>query len=276
MPIFISPAAAPGPVGGYVPPHEELGLVQGAGNAGILYIPALYATMSIEAMGAAQLPGQTMFQQLYAQPNASFNADIIRRAEAAGKKAIVWTVDAAADGAWVRGARFTLPPRPTVTGFTWAMYRTLQNMTTLPIIPKGIMSVADARTAVSLGAPAIILSNHGGRHLDGVPSTYQVALAIHDEAPEIYRQTEVLADCGVRYGSDVLKFLALGVKAVGLGRSFMYANLYGTAGVERAVELLRTEIYLDAVNLGLTRLGEIDASWLDLGFLRNNAQVNMW
>lgn len=135
-------------------------------------------------------------------------------------------------------------------------------MTSLPIIPKGITSVEDAQIAVAKGAPAIILSNHGGRHLDGAPSPFQTALKIHDEAPEIFRQTEVLADCGVRYGGDVLKFLALGVKAVGLGRSFMYANLYGTEGVRRAVELLKNEIFLDAVNLGITDLGQLDASWV--------------
>ena len=157
-PIFISPAAARGLIGGYVPEHEELGLVEGAGNEGILYIPALYATMTIEEMGKKQLPGQTMFQQvslgqstarvlsltaicqLYAQKNRTFNQDILTRAEKAGKKAIVWTVDAPADGAWVYGARFTIPPRWETTLFTWRFYDELRSMTSLPIIPKGITS----------------------------------------------------------------------------------------------------------------------------------------
>ena len=137
-------------------------------------------------------------------------------------------------------------------------------MTTLPIILKGITSVADAKIAASKGAAAIILSNHGGRHLDGSPSPLGVALAIHDEAPEVFSQTEVMADCGVRYGSDVLKFLALGVKAVGLGRSFLYANLYGTPGVNRAIELLKMEIFLDAVNLGITDLSQLNSSYVSL------------
>ena len=217
-PIFISPAAAPGLVGGYVPEHEELGLVQGAGNEGILYIPALYAEMRIEQMGKAQLPGQTMFQQLYAQHNRTFNKDILTRAEKAGKKAIVWTVDAPADGAWVYGARFTLPPRSTTTLFSWDFYDELRNMTSLPVIPKGITSVEDAKIAVAKGAPAIILSNHGGRHLDGAPSPFQTALRIHDAAPEIFKQTEVLADCGVRYGGDILKFLAARCQGCRLGK----------------------------------------------------------
>jgi isopentenyl diphosphate isomerase/L-lactate dehydrogenase-like FMN-dependent dehydrogenase len=70
----------------------------------------------------------------------------------------------------------------------------------------------------------------------------------------------VLADCGVRYGTDVLKFLALGVKAVGLGRSFMYANIYGTPGVEKAIEILKKEIFLDAVNLGINDIQSLNSS----------------
>ena len=139
-------------------------------------------------------------------------------------------------------------------------------MTKLPIIPKGILTVEDARIAVSLGAPAIILSNHGARHVDGVPSSLQAALAIHDEAPEIFTQTEVLVDCGVRYGTDALKLLALGVKAVGLGRSFMYANIYGQPGVEKAIELLKTEIVLDAINLGVTDLKQLNSSYVSQPF----------
>lgn len=135
-------------------------------------------------------------------------------------------------------------------------------MTDLPLILKGITSVADARKAVEIGADAIFLFNHGGRHLDGAPSPLQVALAIHDEAPEIYKQVDVLADGGVRYGSDVLKFFALGVMAVGLGRSFMYAKVYGQPGVERAIERLKMEVLLNAVNLGVTDLGQLNEGYV--------------
>ena len=157
-----------------------------------------------------------------------------------------------------------MPASTTTKSFTWDYYDTLRNMTSLPIIPKGILSVGDAKNAVAMGAPAIILSNHGGRHLDTVPSPLQVALAIHDEAPELFDQTEVLADGGVRFGTDVLKMLALGVKAVGLGRTFMYANIYGQEGVQHAIELLRKEILLDAINLGITDMAELNADWVSL------------
>lgn len=171
-------------------------------------------------------------------------------------------MDAPADGPRILNERWTLPASDDTTLFTWDFYDELRSMTDLPIIPKGIISLEDAQAAVAKGAPAIILSNHGARHLDGAPSPLQVALDIHDNAPEIYRQTEVLADCGVRYGTDVLKLMALGVKAVGLGRSFMYANVYGTAGVEKAISILKQEIFLDAVNLGVTDLKQINSSWV--------------
>ncbi|KAL9109573.1 MAG: hypothetical protein Q9227_005753 [Pyrenula ochraceoflavens] len=266
-PLFISPAATPGPVGGYVPKDRELGLIQGANTGNILFIPALYAEMGIGEIAKAKGPGQVTFQQLYAQHNMSFNQGVLDAAKQAGSKAIVWTIDAAADGAWVRGARFTLPPRTDakdVTTFTWDFYKQLKSMTDLPIIPKGITSVEEARMAVSMGAPAFIISNHGARHLDGAPSALQVALSIHDEAPEIFQKVEVLADGGVRYGSDIVKLLALGCRAVGLGRSFLYANIYGTPGVERAIKLLKDEILLDLINLGVTDMKQLNASYVSL------------
>lgn len=252
-PIFISPAAAPALLGGYVPEERELGLLRGAYTGDILYIPAQYAEVSIEEFGQAKAnTSQVTFQQLYAKENMTFNQDVLDRTRAAGSKAIVWTVDSPADGSSVRGARFTLPPRNDLTTFSWNTLDQLRAMNDLPIVLKGILTVEDARIAVQKGADAIILSNHGARHLDGAPSPFTVALAIHNEAPELYEQIPILADCGVRYGTDVLKLLALGVRAVGLGRSFMYANIYGQPGVERAISILKQEIFLGAVNLGST------------------------
>lgn len=135
-------------------------------------------------------------------------------------------------------------------------------MTDLPIIIKGIGTVEDARLAVEHGAPAIILSNHGGRQLDGSPSSLEVALEIHEEDPEIFSSIEVYADGGVRYGADALMLLALGVKAVGVGRPFMFANVFGTEGIERVIELLKHEIAIDAGNLGVPDLKKIDSSYV--------------
>lgn len=146
---------------------------------------------------------------------------------------------------------------------TWETYDQLRTMTTLPIIVKGILTVQDAKLAIEHGAPGIFLSNHGARQLDGAPSCLEVALAIHREAPEVFEQVEVYADGGVRYGTDVLKLLALGVRAVGLARPFMYANVYGLEGVRWAIKLLRREMLVDAANLGVPDLSRINASYVN-------------
>lgn len=100
----------------------------------------------------------------------------------------------------------------------WDLYEEMKNHTSLPIILKGITTVEDAKKAVEKGVPAIMLSNHGGRQVDYSPSPLEIAFEIHHNAPEVFKQIEVLADSGIRYGDDVVKLLALGVKAVGMGR----------------------------------------------------------
>ena len=135
-------------------------------------------------------------------------------------------------------------------------------MTSLPIIPKGIQKVEDARKAIEVGAPAIFLSNHGARSLDGSPSPLEIAWEIYKEDPEIFNEIEVYADGGVRYGTDVLKLLALGVRAVGLGRPFMYANLYGVEGVSRAISLLEKEVTSAGANVGLSKIQDINSSFV--------------
>ncbi|EQK98277.1 FMN-dependent dehydrogenase [Ophiocordyceps sinensis CO18] len=146
----------------------------------------------------------------------------------------------------------------------WEFYEQLKTMTKLPIILKGIMHVEDAREAVKRNAAAIILSNHGGRQLDGAPSALEVALEIKKEAPEVFGSaTEVFADGGVRYGADALMLLSLGVKAVGIGRPFMYANVLGQPGVERAITLMKNELALDAGNLGVADLQKLQDDIVD-------------
>jgi isopentenyl diphosphate isomerase/L-lactate dehydrogenase-like FMN-dependent dehydrogenase len=137
------------------------------------------------------------------------------------------------------------------------------------------MSVEDAKLAVQHKAPAIILSNHGGRQLDGTPSSLEVALEIHNESPELFTQTEVYADGGVRYGADALMLLSLGVRAVGLGRPFMYANVFGQEGVEKAISIMKREIAIDAGNLGVADLKNITSSFVRLGgFLQSSLPSN--
>ncbi|KAK2623552.1 hypothetical protein QTJ16_007106 [Diplocarpon rosae] len=259
-PFFISPCAR----AGYAHPDAEAGLVRAAAAGNILYMPALYATLSIEAIAAAKPDrSQVTFQQVYLDSNDTASKIIFERAQAAGSKAIILTVDSAADGNRHRATRFNVGSADSAyTYLTWDKFRELQALTELPLIPKGIMSAEDAELAAQHGAPAIVLSNHGGRQLDGAPSSLEVALEIYQRCPQLFQQIEIYADGGVRYGTDVLKLLALGVRAVGLGRPFMYANVYGEAGVTKAINLLKREIAFDAANLGVGDLKKIDPSYV--------------
>ncbi|RFU78072.1 fmn-dependent dehydrogenase [Trichoderma arundinaceum] len=257
--VFHSPCAR----GAYGHPDAELNLIKGAAAGNILYMPALLASYTIEQIAAAKAEGQVVFQQLYLSSNDTETRQLLDRSKAAGASAIVFTVDSAADGNRHRAARFGVGSADSeYTYITWDYYKKITSMTDLPVILKGIMSVEDAKLAVKNKVPAIILSNHGGRQLDGSPSSLEVALEIHEKAPEVFKQIEVYADGGVRYGADVLKLLSLGVKAVGLGRPFMFANIFGTKGIEKAIQIIKHEIAIDAANLGVGNLAKIDPSYV--------------
>ncbi|RMJ06870.1 hypothetical protein CDV36_013521 [Fusarium kuroshium] len=261
-PFYISPAAQ----GIRCHPEAESGLVKGAAAGDILYIASLFPSHTLEPFSnhhpAAE--GQILFQQLYLDNNDTNTKALLARSEKAGAAAIVFTVDAVADGNRPRRRRFesSFNPDEELSLFNWEYYDKLASLTDLPVVVKGINSVEDAKLAVEHKVPAIIISNHGGRQVDGVSSAIETALEIHNEAPEVFKQTEVWADGGVHYGTDVIKLLALGVKAIGLGRSFMYSNVYGTEGVERAIEILKYEIAIDAANLGISDLKEINPDWV--------------
>ncbi|KAH9221747.1 (S)-2-hydroxy-acid oxidase [Leptodontidium sp. 2 PMI_412] len=264
-PFFISPCA----MAGLTHPEAERGLVEAAGKEGILYMPSLAATLSISEIANARVTeDQVLFQQIYVSKNQTENRLFFQQVEQTGAKAMVLTVDSAGDRTRQRALRYapdTNIARSTrYTYMTWDYYRQLQNMTSIPIIPKGIQTVEDARMAVEVGARAIFLSNHGGRALDGSPSPVEVALEIFEKDPEIFQQIEVYADGGVRYGTDALKLLALGVRAVGLGRPFMFANVYGTQGVTRAIQLLKKEIAISAASLGVGNLKNINSTYIQL------------
>lgn len=261
-PFFIAPCAR----AGYANATAEQGLVKGAAAGNILYIVTDFSSASKDEIQAAKAPGQTLFQQLYIEPsNNTASVEQIRLAEKQGFKALILTVDSAADGNRHRAARFGVGSADTAySSITWAKYNWLRNQTHLPIVPKGIQTVEDAIRATQERVPAIYLSNHGGRQIDGSPSTLEVAIEIHQQAPWVFNQTEVWADGGVRYGADVVKLLALGVKAVGIGRPFMWSNVYGEAGVERAAAIMKREVAIDAANSGIGDLKQISPKYVDL------------
>ncbi|ROT40800.1 FMN-linked oxidoreductase [Sodiomyces alkalinus F11] len=206
----------------------------------------------------------TRFPQLYLNANITEDTETIRRIENAGADALVLTIDSSAGSNRQRAVRFGVGSANTqLTRLTWDYYDQLKDVTSLPIVLKGVTGVETAKKAVEHGAPAIVISNHGGRNLDGSPSALEILLEIHREAPELLDQVEIWADGGVRYGGDILKLLALGVRAVGIGWPYMFANVYGTEGVERVTEMLKRELLVDAGNLGLESLKEIDSTYVN-------------
>ncbi|CRK44901.1 hypothetical protein BN1723_006357 [Verticillium longisporum] len=208
------------------------------------------------------------------QTALSVTWDNIRRAERAGAKAIVFTIDAPGNSVRHRAARYdTTNANSVSSALTWDVYDQMRNQTSLPIILKGITTAEDALLAVEKGAKAIYISNHGGRQLDHTPGPLEIAYEIYRNAPQVFQQVEVLADSGIRYGSDVLKLLALGVKAVGMGRPFMYSNVYGLEGVTKAIDIMRTEIVRDGAQLDATNLQNISTSFLNTRQLESNVYL---
>lgn len=120
-------------------------------------------------------------------------------------------------------------------GFDWSDLAWIRRNTHLPIILKGIMTAPDAILAMKAGVDGIMISNHGGRNLDASPPTILVLLELNKQCPEIFQVMQVYIDGSFTRGTDVLKALALGASAVGLGRSVLFAANYGQKGVEHLI-----------------------------------------
>jgi len=116
---------------------------------------------------------------------------------------------------------------------------------------------------MELGFPAVYISNHGGRVLDGAPTAVEILLDIRRNAPEVFENMEVYADGGVRRGNHIIMLLALGARAVGLGRSPMFANIYGEEGVGKMIDMLRTELVTELKLLGEPDIHNLDDSYVN-------------
>ncbi|GAW00483.1 FMN-dependent alpha-hydroxy acid dehydrogenase [Lentinula edodes] len=253
VPFFIAPAA----YAGHTNASAELSLARAAGKMGALYAPSIESTKTIEEIADVGFANQTMFHQEYVWSNRTLLIDDLSRIEAAGYKAIFLTVDnTGVNGIRVQAMRQTGEldsDSGHSASFTLDALAEIQNLTTLPIVPKGIKTAADAKTCLDLGFPAIYVSNHGGRVLDGVPTAVEILLDIRKQYPEVFEQMEVYADGGVRSANHIITLLALGAKAVGLGRSPIFANIYGEDGVDRMLTLLQAEL-----QTSLQLMGEAD------------------
>lgn len=129
-----------------------------------------------------------------------------------------------------------------------------------PIVVKGVLTGDDARRALDAGADVIVVSNHGGRQLDGVAASIK---ALPEVAGAVGQRAEVLLDGGVRRGSDVVKAICLGARAVLVGRAYAYGlAVAGEAGVQRALEILRADLERTLRLLGCASISALDSSYV--------------
>jgi 4-hydroxymandelate oxidase len=266
-PILIAPMGQHG----FVCPDAEIATAAAASTAGTILVASISSTRSIEAITAASA-APVWFQMYLFFRDRNRSEAMIRRAEAAGCRAIVLTVDAPRWGRKERNMRTDrelswrvdnlagLPPGqyryPDGAPATWADVGWLRTITGLPIVIKGILTAEDAALAASHGAQAIVVSNHGGRQLDG-------AVASIDALPEVVAtlngRCEVYLDSGIRRGTDVLKSLALGARAVLVGRPVLWGlAVNGSHGAAEILRLLQEELACAMALSGRPNITSID------------------
>ena len=283
MPIVVAPTAF----------HKlacdrgEIATAKAAKAAKTLFILSSLSNTAMEAVfsGAAS----PRWFQLYIYKDREITFELVKRAEAAGAEAIVLTVDAPGLGTRERDTRnnFRLPEGltvenlaplgkgsfPEVKGSGLAAYVRanfkqdlgfddldwLCRSTELPVVVKGVVRADDARRAAEHGAKAVVVSNHGGRQLDAAPATCEALPYVVDAAGDL---CEIYVDGGIRRGSDVLKAIALGARAVLVGRAVLWGLcVAGEQGATQVLEILRRELDEAMLLCGCTRLSDI-GRWL--------------
>ena len=276
MPLLVAPTAFQR----LAHPDGELATARAAAAAGtVMCLSTLSSVTPAELATAA--PGGRRWFQLYWSNDRGFTRDLLARVAESGFEAVVLTIDFAAAGRRERDLRtaFALPddlPTPNIPGalarrdfhlalgqivdpsIGWRDLEWLRETCPLPLVLKGILTAEDAQLAAEHGVDAIVVSNHGGRQLDGVAASLDALPEVVEAAAE---RTEILLDGGVRRGTDVLKALALGARAVLVGRAIVWAlAVGGEEGVARVLELLRAEIALGLTHLGCTSPAEVTRS----------------
>ncbi|MEU9189666.1 alpha-hydroxy acid oxidase [Streptomyces sp. NPDC048484] len=241
-------------------PEGEVATVQGAGTAGVPFVVSTFAGRSLEDIAAdATTP---LWLQVYCFRDRATTKRLIRRAERAGFEALVLTVDAPRLGRRLRdlrndfrlpagiapanldGGGFASPGGHALAEFDpaldWSVVSWMRSVSSLPVLLKGILTGRDARRAAEEGVDGIVVSNHGGRQLDGAPAALQV---LPDVVSAVAGACPVLVDGGVRRGRDVLAALALGADAALVGRPVLHALAADQArGVARMFGILADEL----------------------------------
>ncbi|RYP24803.1 hypothetical protein DL765_000349 [Monosporascus sp. GIB2] len=286
LPIFVAPAA----MARLAHPDGELGIARACGAYGAMQIISNNASMTPEQIVADAAPGQVFGWQLYVQNDRAKSEAMLRRINAMGDrfKFVCLTLDAPVPGkreldekqgfknavkvaAGVESAGE--PSRPggggvgqqlffgTAADLTWKVTLPwLAKHTDLPIVVKGVQTHEDAWLAAKYAPQvrAVILSNHGGRALDTAPPAVHTLLEIRKYCPQVFGRVEVWVDGGIKRGTDVVKALCLGARAVGIGRPALFGlGAGGQKGVERVLEILKAETETCMRLLGVKDVSEL-------------------
>ncbi|XP_033029607.1 hydroxyacid oxidase 2 [Lacerta agilis] len=260
-------------------PDGELSTARAAEAMNTCYIASSYSSCSVDEIAAAA-PAALQWFQLYIHRDRTISEQLVRRAEAAGFQALVLTVDVPCTGKRRDDIRnnfrflsavkpknyegafegedcseYGVPPGSIDPSVTWNDISWLRSVTGLPLIIKGILTKEDAELAMSHGVQGIIVSNHGGRQLDGAPASIDALVEI---VATVQNKTDVYLDGGIRTGSDVLKALALGAKCVFVGRPAIWGLAYkGEEGLRKVLEILKEELRLSMALAGCRNVSEI-------------------
>ncbi len=233
----------------------ECATARAVGSVGSLMAVSTVSSRSLEDISAST--GGPLWFQLYVYRSRPFAERLVRRAERAGYRALVLTVDSPR---WGRKERFlrveqTLPPEMEQVSLdeedlpeeefepaalSWEDVTWVRSLTGLPLVLKGVLHPEDAVLAVEHGVAGIVVSNHGGRQLDGTRASFEALPAVVEA---VGGRAEVYLDGGIRRGADVLKALALGARAVFVGRPVLWGlAVSGEAGARHVLEMLRDEL----------------------------------
>ncbi|QLE58868.1 alpha-hydroxy acid oxidase [Nostoc sp. TCL26-01] len=276
-------------------PEGELATAMAAALSGVGMVLSTMSTKSLEEVAevGSKFPTSLQWFQLYIHKDKGLTRSLVERANAAGYQALCLTVDAPVLGQRERDRRneFALPQNlqlanlSTTPGLeiyhekgesglftyfsqqlnpavTWEDLAWLQSLSPLPLVIKGILRGDDAVRAVESGAKAIVVSNHGGRQLDGAIASLN---ALAEIVTAVDGRVEVLLDGGIRRGTDIFKALAIGAKAVLIGRPILWGlAVGGQTGVSHVISLLRDELNVAMALSGCPQLQDIDATFLQL------------
>ncbi|MGB7946700.1 MAG: alpha-hydroxy acid oxidase [Candidatus Binatia bacterium] len=246
-------------------PEGGVAVAKAAQEFGTVNFVSSVTQPSLEEIAAAS-PNPKIFQ-LYVQGDMKWVEDLLTRVKGSGYQSLCLTVDTATYGHRERQMMDRwLPPSRRLSGYenraalTWEIMAAIQAFAGLPFILKGIATAEDAAMAVARGVSAVYISNHGGRQLDHGRATIDILPEIVDA---VAGKADIVLDGGIVRGSDVLKALALGAKAVAIGKLQGWGlAAAGQAGLVRVLEILESEIITSMGLLGVTRIDQLKAAYL--------------